>query len=69
MNLFRRFYRYLTEVWGEVKPGEGKVSWPTRDEVRGSTWVVVVTVGILGLYLGVVDLIVGSVMSAILGIR
>ena len=69
MSLFARLRRYFSEVWGEVRPGEGKVSWPTQDEVRGSTWVVVVTVGILGLYLGVVDLIVGFLMSTILGIR
>lgn len=69
MKILRRIARYLSEVWGEVKPGDGKVSWPNRDEVRGSTWVVVVTVGILGLYLGVVDLIVGYLMSAILGFR
>ena len=69
MIFLRKIRRYLAEVWGEVKPGDGKVSWPTRDEVRGSTWVVVVTVGILGLYLGVIDLIIAYVMSMILGMQ
>ncbi len=69
MELWNKFRRYLAEVWGEVKPQEGKVSWPSREEVQGSTWVVVVTVGIVGVYLGAVDLLVGYVMSWVLGIR
>lgn len=60
--------RYFSEVWGEVKPGEGKVSWPTIDEVKGSTWLIIVTVGIVAVYLGVIDLLVGYIVSWLLGV-
>lgn len=69
MEWWNRLRRYIAEVWGEVRPHEGKVSWPTRDEIQGHTWVVVVTVAIVGVYLGAVDLLIGYVMSWVLGIR
>lgn len=58
--MFQKIKRYLAEVWGEVKPNEGKVSWPTKDEVVDSTRVVVVTVLIFAVYLGVIDAAIGG---------
>jgi preprotein translocase SecE subunit len=68
MEWLKKIKLYFAEVWGEVKPREGRVSWPSQDEIWGSTWVVVVTVAILGLYLGLLDLGVGYVMTWILGV-
>lgn len=68
MEWLKKIKLYFSEVWGEVRPGEGRVSWPSREEIWGSTWVVVVTVAILGLYLGLLDLGVGYVMTWILGV-
>jgi len=65
---FNKIIKYFSEVWGEVKPGEGKVSWPSMEEIKGSTWLVVVTVGIVAVYLGVIDMVVGYVVSWMMGI-
>lgn len=68
-DMVGRIRKYLSEVWGEVRPHEGKVSWPNREEIQGSTWVVVVTVALIGGYLMLVDVSVGYVMKWILGIQ
>jgi preprotein translocase subunit SecE len=45
----------LREFWKNVGVEITKVSWPTRDELRASTVVVIVTVLIVAAYIGVVD--------------
>jgi preprotein translocase subunit SecE len=40
----------------EVKVEVHKVVYPSREELIGSTWVVIVTVVVISLFLGVVDL-------------
>ena len=44
---------FINEVKGELK----KVSWPTREELIGSTVVVLVTVAILSIFVGICDLV------------
>ncbi len=39
----------------DVQSEMTKVTWPTREELRGSTIVVIVTVIILSIFIGVVD--------------
>jgi len=39
----------------EVRVESTKVSWPTRNEIRDSTAVVIVTILIVSLFIGVVD--------------
>jgi preprotein translocase subunit SecE len=51
MNWFQRARTFLLEVRGELK----RTSWPSRQEVQGTTTVVIVTVFIFGLFLWVVD--------------
>jgi preprotein translocase subunit SecE len=46
----------LKEFFREVKVEVKKVVFPSREELIGSTWVVIVTVIIISLFLGVVDL-------------
>ena len=48
---FQRSVQFYHDVRNETK----KVSWPSRDEVFGTTIVVVVAVFFFGLYLGLVD--------------
>lgn len=67
MKYFTQFRQYLAEVWGEVKPTDGKVSWPSREDVRGSTVVVIATVAILALYLGAIDIVFGWLIARLLG--
>ena len=45
MKALTRFWGFLNEVREEIK----HVSWPTRDELVGSTFIVFVGVTILGL--------------------
>lgn len=42
---------YLREVWGELR----KTVWPTWPELRQMTGVVIVTVVLLGAFLGLLD--------------
>ena len=57
MESFNRFVTFLQESWNEVRH---KVTWPSRQEVTGTTIVVVVATVLFGVFLGVVDL--GMVM-------
>ena len=50
----------------EVKIELGKVTWPTRKETIVTTWVVVVIVLLISLYLGACDLILNKLMRLIL---
>ncbi|MBM4145915.1 MAG: preprotein translocase subunit SecE [Nitrospira sp.] len=49
LNKVKEFFR---EVQVETK----KVVFPSKDELIGSTWVVIITVIIISLFLGVIDL-------------
>jgi len=39
----------------EVQVESSKVSWPSRDELRDSTTVVIITVLIVSVFIGIVD--------------
>ncbi len=45
----------VREFVKDVRVEAAKVSWPTRDELRDSTAVVIVTVLIVAVFVGVVD--------------
>jgi preprotein translocase subunit SecE len=59
---FLRLSTYVSETMEELR----KCSWPTWDELTGSTLVVIIAVGILGLFTYVVDLVVGSLLQHII---
>ena len=44
------------EFFRDVKVEVKKVVFPTKEELVGSTWVVIITVIVISLFLGVVDL-------------
>jgi preprotein translocase subunit SecE len=50
--MFNRIKEFFREVKVEVK----KVVFPSKDELIGSTWVVIITVLVISLFLGVVDI-------------
>jgi len=54
--------QFLDECWAELK----KVHWPTRDETRAATIAVVIGVGVMALYLGVVDLVFQMIIQRVL---
>ena len=61
MQQLRRFRQFLTDVWSELK----KTTWPGRQEVYGTTLVVIVTVLICALFLWIVDLVLNKSMESI----
>lgn len=62
MSLVDRFRKYI----GEVKVEVTKVSWPSRDEVKESTTVVLVTVFIIAMFIYAVDLLISRIVTTIL---
>jgi preprotein translocase subunit SecE len=53
------FREFLTDV----KKESGKVSWPGKDEVMGTTTVVIIYTAIVGVYLFAVDAVVTPLMN------
>ncbi len=53
---------FLSEVKVELK----KCTWPTRQELMGSTMVVVISVVILGLFVGLSDTTLMGILRAVL---
>jgi preprotein translocase subunit SecE len=56
LNKIKEFFR---EVKVEVK----KVVFPTKEELIGSTWVVIITVIVISLFLGIIDLGLSKVVG------
>ena len=54
--------QFYSDVRSEMK----KVSWPSRQEVIGTTIVVIVAVFFFGIYLGLVDELLGRGLSWVL---
>ena len=54
-----RIRDFVKEVQVEIR----KVSWPTRQELRDSTLVVIATVMIVAAYVGIVDRVLGAAVG------
>ena len=48
-----RFMDFLREVRAEIQ----KVTWPTREELRKATIVILIFVGLLGVLIGLLDVL------------
>jgi len=59
--MFKRISEFFQDVKLELK----KVVFPGRKEVIGSTWVVIVSVLIASVFLGIVDMALGRLMTAV----
>ncbi len=60
--MIEKFRNYVREVWLEMS----KVTWPTRNELRESTLVVIVATFIVTLFIFVVDRIMDTGLSGII---
>ncbi|MEW6003484.1 MAG: preprotein translocase subunit SecE [Nitrospirota bacterium] len=60
--MIKKVKEFLREVKIEVK----KVIFPSKDELIGSTWVVIITVVIISLFLGIVDLGLSKLVGKVL---
>ena len=61
MNIFKK----ITTFIGEVKQELGKVAWSTRQELFGSTIVIIVVTGIMAGFIGAIDLVLSKLLSVI----
>ena len=52
---------------GETKVELRKCNWPTKDELKGSTVLVMMSVVAIGIFTFIVDLIVSSVIKVLVG--
>jgi preprotein translocase subunit SecE len=59
--MFKRIAEFFQDVKLELK----KVVFPSRKEVIGSTWVVIVSVLIAAVFLGIVDMSLAKLMTAV----
>lgn len=59
MNIFNK----VTNFFVEVKQELAKVSWSSRQELVGSTVIVIVITSIVAIYIGIIDRILASVLS------
>ena len=50
-TIIQKSTRFLREVWLELH----KVAWPTWDELKGETVVVIVAVFIVAIFIGMID--------------
>lgn len=55
----------LQEFVKDVRLESTKVSWPTREELRDSTTVVIITVLLVAVFIGVVDRILTAAVGLI----
>jgi len=60
--MFRKIKGFLNEVGVEIK----KVVFPSREELIGSTWVVIIAVLILAVFLGIVDISLTKLVKVVL---
>ena len=59
MPVMQQIRDYTRDVGAELR----KVSWPTRDELRDSTVVVIVTVLLVAVFIGIVDQILNRAVA------
>jgi preprotein translocase subunit SecE len=56
----------LKNFFKEVKTEAKKVNYPTRDDLVGSTRVVIITVVIVSVFLGIVDLSLSKIVKLLI---
>jgi len=59
VNIFKKIGKFIQEVKQELT----KVSWSTREELIGATFVVISVTAILAVFIGCVDLLLSKVLS------
>jgi preprotein translocase subunit SecE len=59
----QKFKKFLKEVNSELR----KVTWPTKDELIGSTIVTIVVSCIVALFIGIVDRILTFAVTMVFG--
>jgi len=55
--------KFLTETKAELR----KVTWPTRDELTGSTKIVIIATFVVTIFIGIIDQILTQIIRRLLG--
>ena len=58
---FKRIGAFFKEVWGELQ----RVVWPSHEDTSGFTGVVIVAVGIVAVWVGLLDVVFTRVVGAL----
>ncbi len=66
MNKLMEAYGHVKNFLSEVSAELRKCSWPTRDELMESTVVVIISVVLLGVYVGLSDLVSSGVLNLVI---
>ncbi len=61
--MFEKIVKFLKETKAEMR----KVTWPTRDELIGSTKIVIIATLVVTLFIGIVDQILTLIIRRLLG--
>jgi preprotein translocase subunit SecE len=61
--MIERIKLFLSETRTELK----KVTWPTREELRESTYVVIISTFLVTIFVGVVDQILSRIIRLVFG--
>ena len=62
MKIFEKTSQFITEVKVEMQ----KVSWSTKDELIGSTAVVIASTLLLAVFIGAVDIVLSRAIALII---
>lgn len=61
MNIFKKITNFLKEVKVELT----KVSWATRQELIGSTVVVITVTFIMAVFIGIIDILLSHILRVV----
>ena len=61
--MFEKIRKFLSEIVAELK----KVTWPTRDELKESTKLVIIATFVVTLFVGLVDQLLTLLIRRLLG--
>lgn len=67
MGWFEKLKLFMTEVWTEIRPNDGKVTWPGKEEVLESTMVVFLCVVVFSLFLALLDAAFRKLIGILVG--
>jgi preprotein translocase subunit SecE len=60
-------FEKIKKFFGETRVEMRKVTWPTRDELKESTKIVIVATFVVTLFIGLVDSIINIIVRRLLG--
>ncbi len=65
-NLYNKAVVFGKEIWMETNPKTGKVTWPNRKIIVGSTIAVLIAVVLIAIFIGIADVISMSIVKLFL---